>query len=133
MNVPFAQERDNARYRVSVEGPVCCVFVDGAGPGYDVASPRHGPLVVENELGIAGGYSANLLPVACTYVSSTDEKAVVGRPAGKANSVTNRGDALLSEKVVYIACRAWNNGLLEAKRLKAYGQGFTRVCRVFDQ
>jgi hypothetical protein len=47
--------------------------------------------------------------------------------------VTNRGDAMLSEKVVFLACQMWTNDLSEVTRVEGVsGDDIKRVCREFD-
>jgi hypothetical protein len=91
--------------------------------------------VVENELGIAGGIFGQLAGGghARTF-QPTDEQAkrkVAKR--GKRIAATNRGDAMLSEKVVYLACRTWNNGLSAMPAFEVVSaEDIRRVCREFD-
>jgi hypothetical protein len=91
--------------------------------------------VVENELGITGGIFGQLAAGghARTF-HPTDPKVtrkVVKR--GKRLAVANRGDASLSEKVVYLACQTWTNnfsGMTLTEGVSA--EDIRRVCRQFD-
>lgn len=136
MNVTFTRTAER-RYRVSVEGPgVVSSWMEPA-PGYDDRLPHDmAHFVVENELGItgaifgqlaAGGHAGTFHP--------NDERA--GRKVakrGKRLAATNRGDAMLSEKVIFLSCQTWNNGDLSAvtpvEGVSAVD--IKRVCRAFD-
>lgn len=135
MNVTFTRTAER-RYRVSVEGPgVVSSWMEPA-PGYDARLPHDmAHFVVENELGIAGGIFGQLAAGghARTF-HPTDEQTsrkVVRR--GKRISITNRDDATLSEKVVYLACRTWNSGRPAAHPFEVVSaEDIGRVCRTFD-
>jgi len=135
MYVTFTRTGER-RYRVSVEGPgVMSSWMEPA-PGYDERLPHDmAHFVVENELGITGGIFGQLASGghARTF-HPTDEKArrkVAQR--GKRIATANRDDAMLSEKVVYLACRTWNKGISEAAPIEGVStEDIRRVCREFD-
>ena len=135
MNVTFTRTAER-NYRVSVEGPgVVSSWMEPA-PGYDARLPHDmAHFVVENELGITGGIFGQLAAGghARTF-HPTDPKVtrkVVKR--GKRLAVANRGDASLSEKVVYLACRTWNNAHSEVSPIEGVSaEDIRRVCREFD-
>lgn len=136
MEVTFTRTAER-RYRVSVEGPgVVSSWMEPA-PGYDARLPHDmAHFVVENELGITGGIFGQLAGGghARTF-HPTDEKAsrkVAKR--GKRIAATNRDDAMLSEKIVYLACRAWNSNLSEVTPIEGVSaEDIRRVCREFDK
>jgi hypothetical protein len=135
MNVTFTKTAER-RYRVSVEGPgVVSSWMEPA-PGYDARLPHDmAHFVVENELGIAGGVFGQIAGGghARTF-HPTDEQAsrkVVKR--GKRLATANRSDALLSEKLIFLACRVWNNGSSGETPPKGVSAAdIRRVCREFD-
>ena len=135
MNVTFSRTGQR-RYRVSVEGPgVVSSWMEPA-PGYDSRLPHDmAHFVVENELGIAGGIFGQLAAGghARTF-HPTDEQArrKVAR-RGKRLASTNRGDSMLSEKFVYLACRTWNNGRYGVTPLECISEDIKRVCDAFDR
>ena len=136
MNVTFTRTAER-RYRISVEGPGVESSWMEPGPGYDSRLPHDmAHFVVENELGIAGGIFGQLAAGghARTF-HPTDEQArrKVAR-RGKRISVANRDDALLSERVLYLACRTWNNDdLSDVTPVDVSAEDIKRVCRVFDE
>lgn len=138
MNVTFTRTAER-RYRVSVEGPGVVTSYMEPAPGYDSRLPHDmAHFVVENELGIAGGVFGQLARGghASTFhpVGGRPRTRVVRR--GERIATTSRDDAMLSEKIVTIACRVWNNGVPQA--IPAAGiddvtaAALTRVCREFD-
>ena len=138
MNVTFTRTAER-RYRVSVEGPGIAASYMEPAPGYDSRLPHDmAHFVVENELGIAGGVFGQLARGghAGTFhpIGGRPRMRVVRR--SERIATTNREDAMLSEKVVAIACRVWNNGV--PRVIPAAGiddvtaDALTRVCRQFD-
>jgi hypothetical protein len=91
--------------------------------------------VVENELGITGGVFGQLAGGghARTF-QTTDKEAsrkVVKR--GKRLAAANRRDAELSEKIIFLAWRVWNNDLSIGTSLPGVStEDIRRVCREFD-
>jgi hypothetical protein len=135
MNVTFTRTAKR-RYRVSVEGPgVVSSWMEPA-PGYDARLPHDmAHFVVENELGISGGVFGQLAAGghARTFHPTDDQASVKLAKRGKRLAVTNRGDAMLSEKVVFLACQMWTNDLAEVTRVEGVsGDDIKRVCREFD-
>ena len=136
MNVTFTRTAER-RYRVSVEGPGLESSWMEPAPGYDARLPHDmAHFVVENELGIAGGIFGQLAAGghARTF-HPTDERAKrkIAR-RGKRIAVANRGDAMLSERVLYLACQTWNNDDLSAVTPieGVSAEDIKRVCRAFD-
>ncbi|MCM3900526.1 MAG: hypothetical protein ND866_02360 [Pyrinomonadaceae bacterium] len=134
MKVTFTRT-GGRRYRVSVEGPgVVSSWMEPA-PGYDARLPHDmAHFVVENELGITGGIFGQLAGGGHARTFHPTEQAsrrVAKR--GKRIAAANRGDAMLSEKAVYLACRAWNKDVSEATRVEVVSpEDIKRVCREFD-
>ncbi len=127
------------RYRVSVEGPGVVPSYMEPAPGYDSRLPHDmAHFVVEDQLGIAwgvfgqlaaGGHAGTFRPI-----GDLRKRRVARRGTRLAN--VHRDDAMLSEKLVGIACQIWRNG---APRVApdAVPEGVTaddmmRVCRAFD-
>ena len=135
MNVTFTKTGER-RYRVSVEGPgVVSSWMEPA-PGYDPRLPHDmAHFVVENELGMTGGVFGQLAGGghASTF-HPTDEQAsrkVVKR--GKRLAAANRGEAMLSERIIFLASRVWNNDLSAVTPPKGVSvEDVRRVCREFD-
>lgn len=124
------------RYRVSVEGAgVVSSFMEPAA-GYDARLPHDmAHFVVENELGITGGVFGQLASGGNAGTFQPTEKQPNRKAAkrGKKVAATNRQDALLSEKLVYIAWQVWNNERLETDLPKGFSlDDIRRVCREFD-
>src|SRR5712671_4087711 len=135
MNVTFTRTAER-RYRVSVEGPgVVSSWMEPA-PGYDARLPHDmAHFVVENELGISGAVFGQLAAGgnARTFHPTDDQVSPKLARRGKRLAVTNRGDAMLSEKVVFLACQMWTNDLSEVTRVEGVsGDDIKRVCREFD-
>ena len=138
VNVTFTRTGER-RYRVSVEGPgVVSAYMEPA-PGYDARLPHDmAHFVVENELGLMGGVFGQLAQGghANTFrpVAGPPRGRIVKR--GKRLADSNRDDAMLSEKVVAIACRVWNDGAprpTPAAGVDAVSaEALARVCRAFD-
>jgi len=136
MNVTFTRTAER-RYRVSLEGAgIVSSWMEPA-PGYDNHLPHDmAHFVVENELGIAGGVFGQLAAAGgfARLFQSTDERTrrKVAR-RGKRLAATHRGDAMLSERMVYLACRAWNKPLPAITQLDhVLAEDIRRVCREFD-
>jgi hypothetical protein len=134
MNVTFTRTAER-RYRVSVEGPgVVSSWMEPA-PGYDARLPHDmAHFVVENELGITGGVFGQLAGGghARTF-HPTDERASQKlAKRGRRLAVANRRDAMLSEKIVFVASQTWNNlsGVTTLEGVSA--EDIKRVCREFD-
>jgi hypothetical protein len=90
--------------------------------------------VVENELGITGGVFGQLAGGghARTF-HPTDERASQKlAKRGRRLAVANRRDAMLSEKIVFLASQTWNN-LSRVTTLEGVSaEDIKRVCREFD-
>ena len=135
MNVTFTRTAER-RYRVSVEGPgVVSSWMEPA-PGYDARLPHDmAHFVVENELGITGGIFGQLAGGghARTFHPTDEQASRKVAKRGKRLAATNRGNAMLSEKVVFLACRTWNNDLSGVTPLEGVSaEDIRRVCREFD-
>ena len=135
MNVTFTKTGER-RYRVSVEGPgVVSSWMEPA-PGYDVRLPHDmAHFVVENELGITGGIFGQLAGGghARTYHPTDEQASRKVAKRGKRIAAANRGDANLSEKVIFLAWRTWNNDLSGVTPLEGVStEDIMRVCREFD-
>lgn len=135
MNATFTRTAER-RYRVSVEGPgVVSSWMEPA-PGYDTRLPHDmAHFVVENELGITGGVFGQLAGGgnAGTFQPSDERPSQKVAKRGKRLSAANRRDAMLSEKVVFLAGQMWNNNLSGATRLEGISsEDIKRVCREFD-
>jgi len=133
MKVTFTRTAER-RYRVSVEGPVPS-WMEPA-PGYDARLPHDmAHFVVENELGISGGVFGQLAAGghARTFHPTADKASRKVAKRGNRIAATNRDDAMLSEKVVYLACRKWNNAHSEVSPIEGVSaEDISRVCREFD-
>lgn len=127
----------NRRYRVSVEGlGVVSSWMEPA-PGYDSRLPHDmAHFVVENELGISGGVFGQLAVGGHARTFHSTAKEVSRKVAKRGNRIAdaNRADANLSEQVVSIACRAWNNKLSEVLPVQGVSaDDIRRICREFDK
>jgi anaerobic selenocysteine-containing dehydrogenase len=136
MNVTFTRTAER-RYRVSVEGPgVVSSWMEPA-PGYDARLPHDmAHFVVENELSISGGVFGQLAEGghARTFHPIAEQASRKLARRGNRIAAANRDDAILSEKVVYLACRAWNNDLSELSPVEGVSaEEIRRVCREFDR
>lgn len=138
MLVTFARTAER-RYRVSVEGPGIVPSYMEPAPGYDSRLPHDmAHFVVEDELGItggvfgqlaAGGHAGTFHPIGEHHRSRADKR-------GKRLATEHHGDAMLSERLVGIACHAWSSGACAVKP-DELPDGVTaddigRVCRAFD-
>src|SRR6266481_8844673 len=135
MNVTFTRTGER-RYRVSVEGPgVVSSWIEPA-PGYDGRLPHDmAHFVVENELGITGGVFGQLAAggLANTFHPFDHQSR---RKLSKRNdriAAINRRDAMLSEKIVWLAFQTWNNELGEAPSVEGVStEDVKRVCKQFE-
>ena len=135
MKVTFTRTAER-RYRVSVEGPgVVSSWMEPA-PGYDARLPHDmAHFVVENELGISGGVFGQLAAGghARTFHPTAEQTRRKVAKRGNRIAATNRDDAMLSERIVYLACRTWNNDLSGLTRVEGVSaEDIRRVCREFD-
>jgi hypothetical protein len=138
MIVTFTRTAER-RYRVSVEGRgIASAYMEPA-PGYDSRLPHDmAHFVVENELGIAWGVFGQLAEGgnAGTFRPIGERPRARVAKRGKRLARVHHNDAMLSERLVGIACRIWNNGAPQAEPV-ATTEGVTaddmrRVCRAFD-
>ncbi len=134
MKVTFTRTAER-RYRVSVEGSGVVSSWMEPSPGYDARLPHDmAHFVVENELGITGGVFGQLAAGGDARTFHPTEKQARRKLAKRGNriAVTNRDDALLSEKVVNLVCRTWNS-LSEVSPFGGVSaEDIQRVCREFD-
>lgn len=134
MKVTFTRTAQR-QYRVSVAGPGVVPSAMEPAAGYDARLPHDmAHFVVENELGIAGGVFGQLAQGGHAHTFRPSDKQS-GKVAirGDRLAVANRKDAMLSEKVVYLACRVWNNDLSELPTVAGVSiKDVSRVCRAFD-
>ena len=135
MKVTFTKTGER-RYRVSVEGKgVISSWMEPA-PGYDARLPHDmAHFVVENELGITGGVFGQLAGGghARTFHPTDEQISRKVAKRGRRLAVANRGDAILSEKVIFLAWRIWNNDLSGGSTLKGVSaEDISQVCREFD-
>jgi hypothetical protein len=135
MKVTFTRTAER-RYRVSVEGPGVVTSWMEPAPGYDARLPHDmAHFVVENELGIAGGVFGQLAAGghARTFHPASEQARRKVAKRGNRISTANRDDAMLSEKVVDLACRTWNGELSGVTLVEgASAEDIRRVCREFD-
>jgi hypothetical protein len=105
-------------------------------PGYDARLPHdmvH--FVVENQLGMSGGVFGQLAAGghAPTFHPIAEPRRRKVAKRGNRLAAANREAALLSEKVVYLACRTWNNDFSEVTPVKGVSaEDIRRICREFD-
>ena len=135
MKVTFTKTAQR-RYRVSVEGPgVVSSFMEPAA-GYDTRLPHDmAHFVVENELGINGGVFGQLAAGgnARTFRPTIERRGRKVAKRGNRIAVANRKDALLSERLVCVACQTWNNVLTDLTPVQGVSVAdIRRVCREFD-
>ena len=135
MKVTFTKTGER-RYRVSVEGKgVISSWMEPA-PGYDARLPHDmAHFVVENELGITGGVFGQLAGGghARTFHPTDEQISRKVAKRGRRLAVANRGDAILSEKIIFLAWRIWNNDLSGGSTLKGVSaEDIRQVCREFD-
>ncbi len=111
MNVTFTKTGER-RYRVSVEGMgVVSSWMEPAA-GYDTRLPHDmAHFVVENELGIAGGGFGQLAEGgdARTFHPTDEQASRKVAKRGRRMAAATRDDAMLSERVVYLARLTWNS------------------------
>ncbi len=104
--------------------------------GYDARLPHDmAHFVVENELGITGGVFGQLAGGghARTFHPNDERASRKLAKRGKRLAAANRGDAMLSEKVIFLAWRTWNNDLSGLTPLEGVSaEDISRVCREFD-
>jgi hypothetical protein len=139
MNVTFTRTAER-RYRVSVDGPgVVAAFMEPA-PGYDPRLPHDmAHFVVERELGIDGGVFGQLAAGghANTFRPAGERPRTRVARRGERLAASSREDAELSERLVHIACRIWNNGsptaIPPAGVEGVSADALRRVCRAFDE
>lgn len=139
MNVTFTRTGAR-RYRVSVDGPGLVPSFMEPAPGYDARLPHDmAHFVVEREVGIAGGVFGQLGDGGHvnTFRPQGERPRTRVIRRGKRLADENREDAMLSEKIVGIVSRLWNNGSSAA--IPAGGvegvsaDDLRRVLRAFDE
>lgn len=133
MNVTFTKTGER-RYRVSVDDQGVTSFMEPA-PGYDARLPHDmAHFVVENELGIAGGIFGQIAAGGHARTFHPTDERTRRKVARRGNrlAATNRGDAALSEKLVYLACGTWNSGRTPVALEGLMDDAIRRVCREFD-
>lgn len=136
MKVTFTRTAER-RYRVSVEGPgVVSSWMEPA-PGYDSRLPHDmAHFIVENELGINGGVFGQLAAGGHSSTFHPIEIRARRKLAKRGNrvAVTNRDDALLSERLVNLAYQLWTNDRIsvESPVKGVCVDDLNRVCRKFD-
>jgi hypothetical protein len=135
MKVTFTRTGER-RYRVEVEGPgVVSSWMEPA-PGYDARLPHDmAHFVVENELGIKGGVFGQLAAggTASTFHPADEKKRRKIVKKGKRMAAASTDDAVLSEKMVFLAWRMWNREPVPARDLEGVsGEDLKRVIREFD-
>jgi len=142
MKVTFTRTAER-RYRVLVEGPGVVPSVMDPAPGYDARLPHDlAHFVVENELGIDGGVFGQLAQGghARTFRPTSGEASGkitrrVKRIARRGSQIAgaNRKDAMLSEKVVWLASQMWKQELADLSTVEDFSiADIKRVCREFD-
>src|SRR5258705_1082535 len=135
MKVTFTRTAER-RYRVSVEGPgVVSSWMEPA-PGYDARLPHDmAHFVVENELGIAGGVFGQLAAGGLANTFHPFDLQSRRKFSKRDNRIAaiNRPDTMLSEKIVWLACQAWNNELDEGPTVESVSkEDIKRVCQEFE-
>jgi hypothetical protein len=135
MNVIFTRTGER-RYRVSVEGPGVVPSWMEPAPGFDARLPHDmAHFVVENELGITGGVFGQLAAGGLANTFHPSDEHLRRKLYKRDNRIAaiNRHDAILSEKVVFLAHQAWNNELSEEPALEGVStKDIRRVCQQFD-
>lgn len=105
-------------------------------PGYDDRLPHDmAHFVVENELGIKGGVFGQLAAGghARTFMRTAEPQRRKVAKRGDKIAASNRDDAALSEKVVWLACGTWNKKLSGVPAVQGVSaEDIDRVCREFD-
>jgi hypothetical protein len=134
MNVTFTKTGER-RYRVSVEGPgVISSWMEPAA-GYDARLPHDmAHFVVENQLGITGGVFGQLAAGgdARTFHPTDEQSSRKIAKRGKRLAIANRGEAGLSEKVIFTAWRTWNNDASVPPLKGVSAADIEKVCREFE-
>ena len=138
MIVTFTRTAER-RYRVSVEGPGLVPSYMEPAPGYDDRLPHdivH--FVVENELGVAGGVFGQLAAGghAGTFHPTGEHKKMRVARRGERLAKAHQDDAVLSERLVDLACRMWRHGVPDVMPAGTPGgvsaDDLRRVCRALD-
>ena len=133
MEVKFTRTGER-RYRVSVEGPgVVSSYMDPA-PGYHERLPHDmAHFIVENELGINGGVFGQIAAGGSfTPTDLTKRRKIARRRERLAHE--NKDDALLSERIIYIAFALWQNKVSEPPSIEGFRpDDIRRVCHAFDE
>ncbi len=104
-------------------------------PGYDARMPHDmAHFIVENELGIKGGVFGQLAAggSARTFIPIDVDKQRKLRRRGKRIATTNQNDALLSERLVFVAGEVWQNKAEAASFKEVPTEDIARVVRQFD-
>ena len=135
MNVTFTKTGER-RYKISVEGKGVVPSVMDPAAGYDPRLPHDmAHFVVENTLGLmgvfgqlaSGGHAHSFRPI-------DEPKNSRSKKRGDRISTSNRRDAELSEKVIFLTQRTWMGGPMDdvypVKEVSA--DEIARICREFD-
>jgi hypothetical protein len=136
MEVTFTKTGDR-RYRVSVEGTKVGSYMDPA-PGYHALLPHDmAHFIVENELGIDGGVFGQLAAggTAGSFVPAYPDERKRRRLArrGQRRARSNRKDAALSERVIFLAWQVWQKQVAEVPALERFApRDIRRVCEEFE-
>ena len=134
MNVTFTKTGER-RYRVRAEGGgVVSQWMEPAA-GYDARLPHDmAHFVVENELGITGGVFGQLAAGGDARTFHPTDKQSIRKVAkrGKRLAIANRGDAGLSEKVIFTAWRTWNNDPSVPPLKGVSAVDIKKVCHEFE-
>ena len=104
-------------------------------PGYDARMPHDmAHFIVENELGINGGVFGQLAAggTARTFIPIDVDKRRKLRRRGDRIATTNQKDALLSERLVFVAGEVWQNKAEAASFKEVPTEDITRVVRQFE-
>ncbi len=124
------------RYRVSIDGPGDKHSHMEPAPGYDPRLPHDmAHFVVENELGIAGGIFGQLAAggTANTFQQEDPKSKRKARRRGREIAAAHRSEALLSEKIIAIACGRWNSDPLAPTETGVVTEAkIEHICREFD-
>ncbi len=125
------------RYRVSVDGPGEKRSQMEPAPGYDPRLPHDmAHFVVENELGIGGGVFGQLAAggTARTFSPNEGRSKRKALTRGRKLAAANRDDALLSEKIIAIACGRWNSDPLAPTERGVVSEAeIERILNEFDR
>ena len=104
-------------------------------PGYDARMPHDmAHFIVENELGIKGGVFGQLAAggTARTFIPMDLDKRRKLRRRGERIATTNQKDALLSERLVFVAGEVWHNKAEAASFKEVPTEDIARVVRQFE-